>query len=256
MKCVQCGNEFEGKFCPECGCAVSQNQTVKNAVTSQPSIPVDVPQQIPVQQMPIYAPPVQPRKKKLEWWKIAIGVVVALVLLVACFGNSAEGDKKPDNNTVSGSNASVDNTDEQSTESEKESVKTSKETEDNEKKASEGALGDYFIKILSCKVTKDYEKKPAIVVTYEFTNNSDDATNFLVALSSQAYQDGIELETAIIMDSKVYNSANSMKDIKPGKKIKVQQAYLLDNNKSDVEIEVSKLFSFSDEKITKTFKIK
>lgn len=46
-----------------------------------------------------------------------------------------------------------------------------------------------------------------------------------------------------------------MKEIKTGATIEVDEVYLLDNETSDVEIEVSELISFSDEKIVKTFKL-
>ncbi|MBQ9902443.1 MAG: DUF5067 domain-containing protein [Clostridia bacterium] len=246
MKCVQCGNEFDGNVCPKCGYNAVAPQS--DQASQQPTSPVGN-QQMPYQYQ---NQPVQPQKKKMAWWKIAIGVLVFLVILGACFGNGSSDEKNTavsGNDKTSESDVNVNNT-------EKQTDKTETSSKDNENNKDEGVLGDYKVKILSYKLAKDYEKKPAIVVTFEFTNNSDDATSFIVALNSQAYQDGIELETAIIMDSKVYNSSNSMKDIKPGKTIKVQTAYVLDNKKSDVEIEVSELFSFSDDKVVKTFKLK
>ena len=73
--------------------------------------------------------------------------------------------------------------------------------------------------------------------------------------NDKAFQDGIELESAIIMDSKTYDSDEKMKDIKPGKTIKVQSAFVLNDKKNPVEIEVSELISFSDKKVVKTFEL-
>ena len=105
---------------------------------------------------------------------------------------------------------------------------------------------DYAVTIDDSRLTKDYQGKPALVVDFTFTNNSDEAANFMFATRAKAFQNGIELESAMIMDDKKYDSANSMKDIKPGKSLKVQQAFELDNKKDDVELEVTELLSFDD----------
>ena len=115
---------------------------------------------------------------------------------------------------------------------------------------------DYVVTIDGSKQIKDYEGKPALVVNFTFTNNSDKAANFAFAVSAKAFQDGVELETAIAMDDKNYRVEDSLKDIKPGKSIKTQSAYVLDG-KSDVTIEVKELISFDDTMLaTKTFTIK
>ena len=111
------------------------------------------------------------------------------------------------------------------------------------------SLGDYGISIISYKLTKDYEGNEAIVVTYGFTNNSHDTTNFLVALSSKAFQDGIQLETAFITDDPNYDSWSGARNVRPGAGLAVTQAYLLTNS-SPVQIEIEETFSFNDNKIT------
>lgn len=118
-----------------------------------------------------------------------------------------------------------------------------------------GELGKYAVEISSYKLAKDYEGKPAIVIEYQFTNNSDDAANFMTALNYKAFQDGIELETAIIADDNVYDSGASMKDIKTGKTLTVYSAYVLSDETKPVECEVTELISFDDKKVVKTFEI-
>ena len=46
-----------------------------------------------------------------------------------------------------------------------------------------------------------------------------------------------------------------MKDIKKGASLEVEVAYELNDSTTDVEVEVSELFSFSDKVIKKTFTI-
>ena len=115
----------------------------------------------------------------------------------------------------------------------------------------------YVVTIDDSRVSKTYDGKPALIVDFTFTNNSDESASFMFTANAKAFQDGIELESAIIGDDKKYDSGAAMKDIKPGKSLKVQAAYVLDNKKADVEVEVTELISFDDTPLaTKTLKLK
>lgn len=106
------------------------------------------------------------------------------------------------------------------------------------------AESDYAVTIDGAAQTQDYEGRPALVVDFTFTNNGDEAANFMFATSPQAFQDGVELESAVIVDDS-FDSAAALKDIKPGASVQVQSAYVLDGT-SDVTVEVSELISFDD----------
>lgn len=122
--------------------------------------------------------------------------------------------------------------------------------------AEENQLGEYSLEIKSARTTKNWEGKPTIVVTYGFTNNSDDSTSFYVAFQDNAYQNGVGLERSYTMeDGDPYDEANQSKDIKPGASIDVEVAYILNDTETDVEVEVEELFSFDDKIISKTFSI-
>ena len=105
----------------------------------------------------------------------------------------------------------------------------------------------YVVTIDSSTLGTDYEGKPVIIVSYTFTNNSDKATSFLVAVSPKAFQNGVELASGIVADGSV-DSAALMSELKPGASIAVQSAYVL-ADQSDVTVEVSELFSLSDDLI-------
>nr|WP_325297683.1 DUF5067 domain-containing protein [uncultured Dysosmobacter sp.] len=119
-------------------------------------------------------------------------------------------------------------------------------TADPEREIMEGSgdIGDYEVEIKGAKLAQDYEGNPAIIITYAWTNNSDDTTNAMTSMYSQAFQDGVELETAMILDSDVYDSDASMKDVRPGTTIDIQAAYVLDSETSVVEFEVSEWLTF------------
>lgn len=232
FNCPNCGYVIQdGMFvCPNC----NANFTARQAA--------NVPTTAPTYQPSVYPIPVQQPKKKIKWWMIAIAVVVLLLMMKACFGSSSSENGAAANHV-----------------SNSEKADTSEKGSNNEVEKgvmkNKGTLGDYEVEILSAKKTKDYDGKPAIIIDYQFTNNSDEATSFMVALIDKAFQDGIELESAIVVNTKVYDADESMKDIKPGKSLKVQQAFLLNDSKTPVEVEVSELISFSNEKVVKTFEL-
>lgn len=104
------------------------------------------------------------------------------------------------------------------------------------------AAAKYAVSIDGCEVGADYEGKPAAIVTFTFTNNSDEDANFMMAVADKAFQNGVQLERAIVSD---IDNESSMKDIKPGSSVSVQEAYVLDDE-SDMTVEVTELISFDD----------
>lgn len=118
--------------------------------------------------------------------------------------------------------------------------------------SSSQANAKYLVSIDDCLIVQDYQGQPAAVVTFTFTNNSNKATSFTVAVNSKAFQDGVELDTAFVMN---LDSAASLNEIKPGATTTVQKAYALDSN-SDITVECEELFNFSDKLLAeKTFTI-
>lgn len=113
-------------------------------------------------------------------------------------------------------------------------------------------IGDYGCVVKSATVCKDWTDKDAVLITYEFTNNSSDSISFDVALDAKAFQDGVGLETAILdSDETDYLDV----EIKPGVTKEVKKAYVLRDTSTDVEIEISELISLSDDKLVSTVKI-
>lgn len=116
-----------------------------------------------------------------------------------------------------------------------------------------GDLGDYYVEVKGASLVKDYDGNPAVVITYAWTNNSEDTTSAEVALMAKAFQDGVQLNTAFIGDASVYNSELSFKGIRPGTTFEVQCAFELTSESSVIEFEVSELFSLSDDTVAENF---
>jgi len=137
-----------------------------------------------------------------------------------------------------------------------ESVSQDVEVVEQEEEATD-AIGDYSLVIDSCRLASDYEGKDVIIVKYIFTNvSADEAAAFAWTFDAAAYQDGVGLnESYFVDDSADYNMDDQSKEIKAGATLEVEVAYELNDTTTDVEVEVTELFSFDDTMITKTFQI-
>ena len=117
-----------------------------------------------------------------------------------------------------------------------------------------GDLGAYHVEIKDAAIVPDYEENPAIVINYAWTNNSDETTSAMMSILEKAFQDGVELDNAIILDSSLYNAELSSKDVRPGTTIDVQCAFALTSETSAVEFELSEAFSWTNnDKVTMNF---
>ena len=169
-----------------------------------------------------------------------IGLVVVLVLLIIVVivgGGNDDGDSSSSSAPLAGTASSAS------------------ETEESTTTVGEGVLGDYYIKLTGVTVAEDYDGNPALIVNYDFTNNSDEAANAMWSLNIDVFQNGLELETAVIADSSVYDSGQSMRDIQTGATLSCQDAFVLEDTTSPVEIHVSELISFDDTEVTATYNL-
>lgn len=120
----------------------------------------------------------------------------------------------------------------------------------------EGTLGEYAVKFTDATLAKDYEGKDVIIVSYDFTNNGEESASAMVSITVKAFQDGVELSDAYLIDaSDVYNAENQMKELKTGATLNCQEAYVLSSTTSPIEVEAQAAFSFSDEKVVNTYQI-
>lgn len=121
--------------------------------------------------------------------------------------------------------------------------------------SSSAVFDQIAVEIKDAHLTTDYEGNPAIVITYSWTNNSDDANMAMVTTMGNAYQGGIGLETAIVMDDPNYDSNLYSTNIQPGVTLDVQQAYVLRDTTTPVQYELEQFLNMSDTKAVKEFDI-
>lgn len=111
---------------------------------------------------------------------------------------------------------------------------SSEETEANE---------ESNVKLVSHSLSKDYNGADALVLEFEWTNTGEKEANFMTSFTASVYQNGIECESAIMVDG--VDSQLLMNDIKPGVTYKVQKAYVLQDN-TTANVVVRKLFGNDD----------
>ena len=119
--------------------------------------------------------------------------------------------------------------------------------------AGSGTLGDFFVEIGDAFIVDDYQGNPAVVVTYTWTNNSDETTNAMSELTEQAFQNGVELSVATVTSSEQYTTGSSLRDVRPGAQTEVRCAFRLPNTTSPIEFEVSEFLSRTGTVVYKTF---
>lgn len=121
------------------------------------------------------------------------------------------------------------------------------------KQDSSGNLGDYYVEIGDAQVKKDKNGKPILVVNVKYTNNGNSENAFAYSIIDNAYQDGVQIESA--SDWKSYDSDSQFKQLLKGATYNVQVAYELNNTTSDVVVIMTEFISLDSKKVTKTFKI-
>ena len=178
--------------------------------------------------------------------KKLLSILLVCVMLMV-FGVFAMGSSSEEEGTVTQPDGTVsENKDSDNKDSD------NKETEDTQP---DNTLGDYVVEIKSCRLAKDYESKPVVIVTYGFTNQKDDSpAAFFTAIEDNVYQNGVGLNEAYILDDSTnYSSDNSTKEIKKGATLDVEVAYVLNDETTPIDVEVKEYFSFSDKVITRQF---
>lgn len=131
-----------------------------------------------------------------------------------------------------------------------------KETEAPEAPLSEsGALGDVEVSIGELEHVRDYFGDPAILIHFTFTNNSEENRNAMFSIDFTAYQNGVGLKDATILDDAIYDSSDLSKEIQPGTTIELAKAYTLSSDTAPIEVVVSESISLNNAKLGKTFEI-
>lgn len=193
----------------------------------------------------------QGQKKKLKVWQIVVIVIVSLIIISFAFsGNS---DKEGQESTVITTGVSAEAV---AAGVETPTVEESPETPADQTAPLVFDCDDGTLAYTKHELAKDYEGKPALIVYFDYTNKDESAAhNAMFAFRIQGFQNGIAGDSVILMDRRPEESDAAMTDVKAGVTIPVAFSFGLQDETSDVELEVSELMSFSNEKATQILKL-
>lgn len=106
----------------------------------------------------------------------------------------------------------------------------------------------YNVTYVKHETGTDYEGNPCLFYYYTFTNNGEENASPMSSSYIQCFQNGVQCETAITMESN--DSINNyMLEVQPGGSLEVCEVFSISDT-SDVTIEASDLISFDDAKDT------
>ena len=168
----------------------------------------------------------------------AIGAIIISIIAIIITINRPGGVSKP-SNTVQ-NNAT-----------------TTQQTNSEENIEGKGTIRDFGVEIKDYTITSNSRDEKVLLVKIAFTNNDNEPKAFNYNLDCKAYQNGIELKTPFSSyDIDGLDWEDKTKKIKPGVTYEFNMGYCLDNETSDVEVEISPtFFSKYSQKVKKTFKI-
>ena len=129
------------------------------------------------------------------------------------------------------------------------------ETEQPEAPSAAATLEEYDVEIKSAALGEDYEGNPAIMITFSWTNNSEETVMPMVAVVTRAFQGGVGLDSAIIIGNDNYDGDAYSTEVRPGTTIVVQVAYALRDETSPVEFVIEKFLGTDGSMAYKEFDI-
>ena len=174
-------------------------------------------------------------------------------IVLSCFLVLSFSACTTDNEPTSSTNNSGDSSIGSEVEVSSDSPDSSSSTEEVKNQEGEGDIGDCHIKIVSAEKGQDISGQDLLIVTFEWTNNSDDEKMFTSTFSVSAYQNGVECSSITVVDG--VETEKMLAKIKPGVSLEVQESYILSDT-SDVTVEVGPWIDLGNsEKITKVFSV-
>lgn len=104
-------------------------------------------------------------------------------------------------------------------------------------------IGDYKAEFKGYEIVKDSNEDDAIVVTWEYTNNGEEAKSFTWAFDYALTQDGEKLENSTMFVKDTYDAVDDAMgtDVEPGKSLEVKTTGKLRNLKTPVKAEFANL---------------
>lgn len=108
----------------------------------------------------------------------------------------------------------------------------------------EGTVGESFVEIRGWQAASDYAGEPALILTYDWTNRSEDTASAMLSIVVRVFQNGEALDAAVLLDGSV-DLESAIRDVRPGAVIQVQQAFSVPDPAEDIQVEISDLWDIT-----------
>lgn len=114
-------------------------------------------------------------------------------------------------------------------------------------------IGDYKAVYTGCEITKDYDGDDAIIINFDYTNNSNAEQSFTWAFFYEITQNDKALEySTVFVSEDSYETVDdtASEDVAPGESASVSITYKLNDLTSPINMEFSDLFETSKDSLT------
>ncbi len=115
------------------------------------------------------------------------------------------------------------------------------------------SLGDYEVKFKSACIMKNIYGEDAVVITLDFTNNSESANSYAYCVSETVEQGGEELSfTSVLLDESTYETTSDAQftEVEPGQTLELKTAFTLNDTETNVEATFSQFFGGKNGTVT------
>lgn len=118
---------------------------------------------------------------------------------------------------------------------------------------SETAELDLNVEIKSAKITQDSDGKSVAIVTYVYTNLDDSAESFSNCRDINVYQNGVALNRQCYSVGDYELKGDIYGDVKPGSSSEIEMGYELNDNETDLLVEIRDTFHYDRYLFARTF---
>lgn len=161
------------------------------------------------------------KKQKKGCFPIVIGIIVIFIVLALFSGDDEPLDDKP----------------------------TTKIENNEEEKKNETSFSyeDMDVKFVKSKIEKNFADEKCLVLYFDFYNNTKENQAFYTNFSVKAFQEGVEIDSSMWEVNE--ETENDMKEVQPGKSVRVAVAFVLGESEEVVNIEIEPWITLSDDKL-------
>lgn len=104
-------------------------------------------------------------------------------------------------------------------------------------------LGDYELLYKDACIMTDYDGKDAIVMTLDFTNNSETNASYIWTVTETVMQNDTALEFSTVYIDNESLTDSQLTEIGPGETIEIKTAFVLVDTTSEIEATFEEIFS-------------